>query len=379
MATLALPIHTIERRMRGGAQALLVRDQAGNAYIAKCVGNPQGTRTLINEWIVSRLLKHLRVSTPAVHALRIDRGVAGENLLEFSAGNRKIPIAPGIHLGSACPVDPERKAIFDFLPRRLLHKVVNLPDLILSFAFDKWVNQTDSRQAIFIRERSPDPGGKFRAYLIDHGLSFGGSRWEMKDGALNGLYHDRSIYDTPSLAAECHAAVDRIQQIPEQSMFSIEEEIPPEWLEAGDRRDMDRLLDLLCERRTKLHETIDRALLQLHESGAVLPRASEGKVMLGVLLLLACLPRSLSPTPSSSGVEVSGTRNVRMSNAVEQGELRLATSFDFTPQTGSEGAGHTYAAQIWLRDSAYFFRVFSKKEDGTQDQLLGEYALLLEE
>src|SRR5437016_11286861 len=130
MATVAIPIHSIERRMRGGAQALLVRDDTGNAYVAKCVGNPQGTRTLINEWIVSRLLKYLRVSTPAVHPVRIERGIPGEDLLAFQVGKERIPIPPGVHLGSRCPVDPAHKAIFDSLPTRLLHTVVNLPDFI---------------------------------------------------------------------------------------------------------------------------------------------------------------------------------------------------------------------------------------------------------
>jgi len=378
MATIALPIHSIERRMRGGAQALLVRDGAGNAYVAKCVGNPQGTRTLINEWIVSRLLKYLRVSTPAVHALQIDRGIPGENLLEFQVGNRKIPISPGVHLGSRCPVDPARKAIFDFLPRHLLHKVVNLPDLILAFAFDKWVNQTDSRQAIFIRERSTAQTGKFRAYLIDHGLSFGGSRWEMRDGALNGLYHDRSIYDRPTLEAECHAAVDRIHQVPESNLFSIEEEIPAEWLESGDRENVSRLLELLCERRTKLHVTIDRALRQLHESDGVIPKALDGRRFLGALLLLACLPRSLAPSRTGVEIEITAMRNIEMSRALERGDLHLATSFDFTAQAGEEPA-NTYGAQIWRRDSSYFFRLYAKPKDGAGDQLLGEYALVVEE
>lgn len=397
MATIALPIHRIERRMRGGTQALLVRDRSGNAYIAKCVGNPQGTRTLINEWIVSRLLKHLRVSTPAVEALRIERGVPGDSLLEFQAGNRKIPIASGIHLGSSCPVDPERRAIFDFLPRRLLDKVVNLPDLLLSFTFDKWVNQIDSRQAIFIRERSEKPGVKFRTYLIDHGLSFGGSRWEMSDGALTGLYHDRSIYDHPALEAECYAMVDRIQHLPENSLFSIEEEIPPEWLEAGDREDMSRLLDLLCQRRTKLNTIVERALRQLHEGGAVIPKTSDGRVLLGALLLLVCLPRSLSPTAINTGIEVTATRNVAMAQAVERGHLHLAANFDFMSKADSQGKGRTYGLQIWqdgtmpdcaskeehattTRDEgAYFFRIYAREKDPAHDHLLGEYACVLDE
>lgn len=302
MAAIAIPIHRIERRMRGGAQSLLVRDQSGNAYIAKCVGNPQGTRTLINEWIVSGLLRHLRVSTPAVNAVSIERGIPGDELLEFQMGNHKVPIASGVHLGSFCPVDPDRKAIFDFLPRRLLQNVANLPDLLLSFAFDRWVNQVDSRQAIFIRERSATPGVKFRTYLIDHGLSFGGSRWEMSDGALNGLYHDRSIYENPALETECHGAVDKIQHLPEEKVFSIEREIPPEWLEAGDREELVRLIEILCERRSKLHVIVGRALRQLHEANASLPKNYEAKVLLGVIFLLACPPRTLPPVRNANDI-----------------------------------------------------------------------------
>jgi len=285
MPTMGVAVASIARRMRGGSQALLVRDRAGKAYVAKCIGNPQGTRTLINEWIVSRLLQYLRVSTPAVHLLRIENEVPGSELLEFHMGNQRVPIAPGIHLGSRCPVDPDRKAIFDFLPRRMLRNVVNLPDLFLSFAFDRWVNQIDSRQVIFIRERSSPPGAAFRAYVIDHGLSFGGSRWTVSESGLTGLFHDRSIYDDPRLETACHEAVDCIRDIPEERLFAVQQEIPMEWLGAGDREEMTKLLQLLCARRSKLHLIVDRALRQLRETGATAPKSPEAKILLCTLLL----------------------------------------------------------------------------------------------
>ncbi|MGH9618593.1 MAG: hypothetical protein ACRD45_02630 [Bryobacteraceae bacterium] len=375
MATTVIPIHGIERRMRGGSQSLLVRDQAGNAYIAKCVGNPQGTRTLINEWIVSRLLKHLRVSTPDIGALRIERGTPGEHLLEFQVGNRKIPIAPGLHLGSACPADPDRRAIFDFLPRRLLHRVVNLPDLFLSFTFDKWVNQTDSRQTIFIRERGAG-GVQFRTYMIDHGLSFGGSRWEVSDSPLNGLFYDRSVYDHPAFEAECHAAVARIQDLPESSFSSVKEEIPPEWLAPGDREEMTRLLELLCGRRRNLHGIVDRTLRQLHEAGIV-PKAAESKVLLGSLLLLVCLTRSLPPASAGTGAPAAPMKTVRVRSGARLCPVRLATSSDF-------GLGRRYAIQVWragrqtARPDAYLFRIYDKCPGPMQGRLVGEYGVLNE-
>ncbi len=304
MATVAIPIQSIERRLRGGAQALLVRDSSGKAYVAKCVGNPQGTRTLINEWIVSRLLKHLRFSTPEVHALRVERGIPGDGLLEFHMGGRNVPVADGVHFGSLCPVDPERKAIFDFLPSRLLYKVANLPDLLMAYAFDKWVNQTDARQVIFIRERCAEQPGLFRAYLIDHGLSFGGSRWELNDAPLAGLFHDHSIYADSGFETASHACVDRIQQLPEKGLFSIESEVPAGWLQPGDRDQMTRLLELLCNRRGKLHNIVDRAIWQLQESGIPIPKTAAGRYLLGALLLIASARGSLGSTGGGAKVQL---------------------------------------------------------------------------
>ena len=284
------------------------------------MGNPQGNRTLINEWIVSRLLRHLRVSTPEVQALQMERGIPGDDLLTFHVGNKTIPIESGVHFGSRYPADPERKAIFDFLPRRLLHKVVNLPDLITGFVFDRWVNQTDTRQAIFIRERGSGPSGAFRAYLIDHGLSFGGSRWELSDSVAHGLYSDRSIYERSTTEAECHSAVDRIQDLPEDVLFSIEREIPREWMQGDDREQMSRLLALLCGRRNKLHASIDRALLQLQEAGIQVPKSATPRRILGVILLLYCFQRSSSTARNGAvwvGTEIQDTAAVHVFPSVQ--------------------------------------------------------------
>jgi hypothetical protein len=256
--------------------------------------------------------------------------------LEFQIGHHRIPIAEGVHLGSLCPVDPARKAIFDLLPRRLLQNVVNLPDLVFTFVFDRWVNQTDTRQAIFIRERGAGDGTRFRAYLIDHGLSFGGSRWELCEGALNGLYHDRSVYENTTTEAEYHAAVDRINEMPEKSLVSIEDDIPEEWLQAGDREEMTRLVELLCNRRAKLHDAIDRALRQLEEAGIVIPKAADRRQLLGTLLLLACMSRSLSPTRTSIVIEVSAVQNVETLQTLARGDVHVLTSYDFRGPSGTD-------------------------------------------
>src|SRR5581483_1963867 len=286
MGSAVVTVESIQRRMRGGSQALLVRGADDQVYVAKCAGNPQGTRTLINEWVVTRLLKLLQARTPELHLLRFETGVPGESLLEFRFGNRRIPIARGLHLGSRCPVDPERVAIFDFLPRRLLSRIVNVKDFTLAFVLDKWVSQTDSRQAIFVRERTGgDQSAKFGAYLIDHGMSFGGTRWEFSDAPFHGVYYDRSIYDPDTLTIDCHAAVAQIRALPESAISAASQDVPLEWFEAGDRDKLARLLEALVSRRAKLDEIVDRALEQISRAGKILPRAS----LLLTLLLLSSI------------------------------------------------------------------------------------------
>jgi hypothetical protein len=91
----AVDINRIVRRMRGGSQAYLVEGNDGRFYVAKFAGNPQGNRTLINEWITTHLLERLDVSTPSLVLLRLNRQTrkAAESLC-FQLGTRSILLSP---------------------------------------------------------------------------------------------------------------------------------------------------------------------------------------------------------------------------------------------------------------------------------------------
>jgi hypothetical protein len=125
--THSIDIKRIVRPMRGGTQARLVEGADGRFYVAKFAGNPQGNRTLINEWITQFILSHLGISTPPLRILRLPEQLRNEDLY-FSVGNRRIPVEGEWHLGSLCPVNPETHVIFDFLPVKFLQNVSNLDD-----------------------------------------------------------------------------------------------------------------------------------------------------------------------------------------------------------------------------------------------------------
>src|SRR5437763_6005202 len=127
MSCQTIDIERIVRRMRGRSQAYLVQGSDRKFYVAKFVGNPQGTRTLINEWITTQLFRRFGITTPDLVVLRFEPSTKWMGTVPmFEIGNRTFPISAGLHLGSLCPVNPDKEAIYDFLPAHLIGKTVNL-------------------------------------------------------------------------------------------------------------------------------------------------------------------------------------------------------------------------------------------------------------
>jgi hypothetical protein len=256
-------ITRIVRRMRGGSQSQLVQGDDSNFYVAKFLGNPQGNRTLINECVVSHLLSGMNVATPCLRILELPTVLDGGENLYFSVGNRRVAPQGAIHLGSQCPVDPEKTAIFDFLPVRLLPSVSNLTEFATMFVFDKWVGQSDNRQAIFVRERSVTRGISFRAYFVDHGMAFDGDQWHLLDRPLCGLAFQSQIYSSLDLREHIEAAVCQVENISEDTLLTAAEGVPGSWFAEGDHEHLSTLLFKLKQSRAKLRPLIARHLKEL--------------------------------------------------------------------------------------------------------------------
>ena len=255
-------IKRIIRRMRGGSQPYLVQGSDDLFYVAKFAGNPQGTRTLINEWITGRLLETLGVSTPPVRILSLDHTVSEEEEFCFLTGSKKQRITARLHFGSQCPVNPLETMIMDFITQPMLPKVANLQEFAFLFAADQWLGQTDRRQAIFIRERKGSPAF-LRAYFIDQGMCLGGNHWAFYDSPLYGRYVNHSIYDQLNMSAECSQAVSQIQQLSEDAIYAAAAMLPPEWFAEGDHAALAQLLSALEKRRRSLPYLVQQAIQSL--------------------------------------------------------------------------------------------------------------------
>ena len=251
-------IVSVIKPMRGGSQSFLVKGSDGAYYVAKFTSNPQGDRSLINEYIAGYLLRCLGVSAPDVAILRLGECCEGREKLYFSMESR-VRIASGLHLGSRCPVDPSRTAIFDVLPRTLYPRVVNLYDLGLVFAFDQWVANVDSRQTIFTRRRGPkkagdaDPPGQvsLRCWAIDNGMCFGRT-WEFPALPVYASCVDLHVYSHFASRESAHEGARLIQGLSEADLVAAQRGAPTEWFAPGDAEELDGLFNTLQDRRNGL-------------------------------------------------------------------------------------------------------------------------------
>jgi len=255
MNSVPITITRIVRRMRGPSQSHLVQGDDGQFYVAKFAGNPQGTRSLVNELISYQLMRRLGVSTPCLRILNLPLSLVNEDLC-FRVGTRLIPPEGPVHLGSQCPVDPEVTAIWDFLPAKLFPRVVNLSQFATILVFDTWVCRTAPRQAIFVRQPSVSGEQHFKAHFIGHTTSFGGCQWRLGGDTIHGAYFQPGIYSLFDMSTPVETTVCLLEAITEATLLATLVGVPPSWFLPGDREAIRALFGQLHERRPKMRSIL---------------------------------------------------------------------------------------------------------------------------
>lgn len=245
------------RKMRGGAQAHLIEADDGRAWVVKFSNNPQHRRILVNETIASVLLSYLRISQPEAALVELSPEFLLANPeVYLQLGTRRVAVPPGRHFGSCYPGDPNRLAVYDFLPDALLDRVVNRREFLGMLVFDKWMANADGRQAIFfrarIREWSAAAGTHplekgFLAQMVDHGYVFDGPHWAFCDSPLQGLYCRPLVYQKVRGWEDFEPWLSQVRAFPEHVLDDALKRIPPEWAE-GEEEALEQLLERLLAR-----------------------------------------------------------------------------------------------------------------------------------
>ena len=241
------------RRMRGGAQAQMLRCDDGGYYIVKFQNNPQGLRILANELLAARITERLGLPTPPAAVVYVSEDlIANTEDMVVQLGRGRTRYKPGAQFGSRYPGSPAEVSVFDFLPDESLRGVPNLPDFCGMLAFDKWTCNTNGRQAIFFRRSE---SAAYEAVMIDNGFCFNAGEWNFPDAPLRGLYTRHRVYESVRGMDAFEPWLARIDKLDSSALGDMAAEIPPEWY-AGEYDALEKMIEHLGRRRVLVRELI---------------------------------------------------------------------------------------------------------------------------
>lgn len=250
------------KKLRGGAQAHLLRADDGNNYVVKFKNNPQHRRVLINELLASECLAYLGIETPHYALVNVSTQFLREHPdVAIQNGTRRQGVEPGLHFGSRCP---SGRRIHDNVSDQTLSTTTNYSQFLAVFAFDRWTSNADSRQVIFCQmpgssgpvPPAPAAGCKgLHALMIDNGYAFGGSEWNLIDSAIQGMFSRHIVYDAVTSISDFEPWLSRLAALPERVLLAAKRKIPEEWLE-GDAMQLDALLARLQRRQQRISDLV---------------------------------------------------------------------------------------------------------------------------
>ena len=250
-----LPVQAVQhlRRMRGGSQSQLMRCSDGFDYVVKFQNNPQHSRVLINDWIGTRLAESIGLPVPVIAVVDVDHSLVEHTPeLCFKLCGGESPITPGRSFGSRYLVSPVEGQVYDYMPESMMPQVRNLRDFAGVLVLDKWTCNADGRQVAFWRTSRQK---KFTASFIDQGYCFNAGEWNFSDAPLRGTFPRNDVYRWITGWESFEPWLSRVETFPESLLWSLAEEIPPEW-HSDDVESLRMVFIKLLERRSRLRELL---------------------------------------------------------------------------------------------------------------------------
>ncbi len=200
--------------------------------------NPQHIRVLANEMLATKLGLALGLPMSRVEVIEVSESLIEQTEdLRISLGGAKISCRSGRQLGSLYVGCESPGMTFDYLPRELLQRVVNVGDFPRVLILDKWACNSDGRQAIFCRKTPRSQ--RHCATFIDQGYCFNASEWTFPDCPLRGVYANNCVYEGVTGWEAFEPAMTRAEEMDSDTIWRCAAEIPEEWYE-GDRDGLHR-------------------------------------------------------------------------------------------------------------------------------------------
>lgn len=249
-----MPIEAVQhvRRMRGGAQAHLMRAEDGHYYVVKFQNNPQHLKVLANEFLATRLVEQLGLPVPATEIIAVSRWlVQNTPELKIEMAGHSFPCQPGLQFGARYVCDPFAGQVFDYLPESMFEQVKNPEAFAAILPADKWLGNADGRQAVFWRKAGEK---KYKVSFIDQGYCFNAGEWTFPDLALHGVYYRNYVYAHVAGWDAFEPWLSRIEKFSPKALRDIAGDIPPEWCDNWEG--LNALVETIIQRRSKVRDLI---------------------------------------------------------------------------------------------------------------------------
>lgn len=216
------------RKLRGGAQSILVRASDGFFYIVKFLDNPQGPNVLFNEAIGTELFRGVGLPVPEWRPIYVSEGFLDqypECWVEAEGGMRR-PTA-GWCFGSRF-LGLRHEDLYEILPPRRFGHVGNRKDFWTAWVLDVLCGHDDHRQAVFVGRQS----GPLEAYFIDHGYLFFGASGNESPRIGKSRYLDPDIYAHagPEDADNIQSAIQGLEL---NALTEVADSLPEGWRNEG--------------------------------------------------------------------------------------------------------------------------------------------------
>jgi hypothetical protein len=242
------------RRMRGGAQAQLLRCDDGHYYVTKFQNNPQHLRILANEMLGLVLADALGLPVARADVVNVKADlIDGTPELKLFQAGKWEKCRPGFQFGSRFPGPLGHTLVYDLLPDVCLAEVENSADFAGMLLFDQWTCNTNGRQVLFVSQPARRRG--YRALMIDQGFCFNAGEWNFPDSPLRGLYHRQRVYAGIRGWAGFEPYLERLENLSPRALDDAAAAVPPEWYNHH-TDSMTRLLEQLDRRRTRIRELL---------------------------------------------------------------------------------------------------------------------------
>jgi HipA-like kinase len=241
------------RRMRGGAQAHLMRARDGHFYVVKFQNNPQHLRVLANEFLATRLAERVGLPVPVADIVDVDPWlIENTPALRIEISSSSTLCAAGLQFGARYVCDPGEGVVFDYLPESMMSRIKNSAAFAGMLVVDKWLGNANGRQAVFWKK---GPERKYTVTFIDQGYCFNAGEWNFPDSALRGVYARNSVYEHVAGWESFEPWLRRVENFDPETIRDIAGEIPPEWV-GNDWQALTDLVEAVIDRRGKVRELI---------------------------------------------------------------------------------------------------------------------------